>query len=98
MLKPLALLRVYTIAALSAWLVLLAAPAGAQFRPQPLNDPPTGEKYFVEGAVNLWVPTADILVSSESLGQTPTLIDAKQDLGLEDKRFPDLRLVLTPST
>src|SRR5579862_4586556 len=70
----------------SAYLLLSASPASAQYKPQPLNDPATGEDYFVEGTVNLWFPTASMQVSSESLGQVPTLIDAKGDLGLQDKK------------
>jgi hypothetical protein len=86
-------------AALSVTLVLAAAaPAGAQYQPRPLNDPATGETYHIEGAANFWGPTADMFVSSEGLGQTPTLIDFKKDLGLQDQRFPNLRLVLRPSS
>ena len=82
----------------AALVLLLASPAAAQFRPRPLNDSATAEKYHIEGAVNLWYPTADIFISSESLGIVGTKIDAKQDLGLKDQRFPDLRLVLKPAT
>ena len=41
--------RVYTFAALAIGFVLLASPARAQFQPRPLNDPPTGEAYHIEG-------------------------------------------------
>jgi hypothetical protein len=86
-------------AALSVTLVLAAAaPARAQYQPRPLNDPATGESYHIEGAANYWMPTADMFVSSEGLGQTPTLIDFKKDLGLQDQRFPNLRLVLKASS
>jgi hypothetical protein len=81
----------------SACLLFSASPASAQYKPQPLNDPATGEDYFIEGAANLWFPTASIQVSSESLGQTPTLIDAKNDLGLQDKKLGEFKLTLRPS-
>lgn len=80
--------------------LLLVAPsfANAQYKPRPLSDPATGEAYHIEAAANLWFPTATIRISSESLGQTPTIVDAKSDLGLQDKRLPEFRLVLRPST
>ena len=77
--------------------VFAAAPAQAQFRPRPLSEPPTGENYHIEGAAGLWFPTATMMVSSESLGIKGTTIDFKTDLGLQDKKLPDLRLVLSPS-
>jgi hypothetical protein len=77
--------------------VLFAAPAQAQFRPRPISEPPTGETYHIEGSAGLWFPTATMMVSSESLGIKGTTIDFKTDLGLQDKKFPDLRLVLSPS-
>ena len=81
-----------------AWVLTTAAPAHAQYQPRPLNDPATGETYHIEGAANFWSPTASMFVSSEGLGQTPTLIDFKNDLGLQDQHFPNLRLVLRPSS
>jgi hypothetical protein len=84
-------------AAALAALVLAPAPARAQFQPRPLNDLATGESYHIEFSTALWIPTAGMSVSSEALGQTPTLIDFKQDLGLTDHNFPDLHLVLRPS-
>lgn len=93
--KP--VIRLCTWAGLAAALVLLASPAHAQYRPRPLNDPATGEKYHIEAAADLWFPTADITVASESLGIAGTSIDFKQDLGLTDKRLPALHLVLRPA-
>ena len=82
-----------------ALLLIVPSPvAHAQYKPQPLNDPATGEDYHIEGAVNLWFPTAAITVSSEGLGQTPTLINAVTDLGLQQKRLPEFRIFLRPST
>lgn len=92
-------IRLYVRAALSAALVLFAvSPAQAQFQPRRVSNPATGEDYWIEAAGNFWFPDADIKVRSESLGIQGTEIDAKQDLGLEDKRFPEFRLVLRPST
>jgi hypothetical protein len=88
-------IRSYAAAALA--LLLFAAPAHAQYRPRPLNDPATGEKYHIEAAAGLWFPSADIAVSSEGFGIAGTSIDFKKDLGLLDKKFGDFRLVLRPS-
>jgi hypothetical protein len=76
-------------------LVLLASaaePARAQYRPRPLNDPMTGEAYHIEAAVDYWFPTADMTISSESLGLQGTDVNFKNDLGLTDQRFPALHL------
>jgi hypothetical protein len=89
--------RAYAGWALAVAFVLCAAPAQAQLRPRPVSEPATGEQYHIEGAAGLWFPTATMFVSSESLGIAGTTIDFKTDLGLQDKRLPDLRLVLRPS-
>jgi hypothetical protein len=90
--------RMYaTILGLAAALLLAAAPASAQYKPRPLNDPATGERYHVEGAASFWFPGADIFLASESLGIPGNLIDFKQDLGLTDQRFPALELQLRPA-
>jgi len=90
--------RLYFWVGVSAACILLTpSSASAQYKPRPLDDPATGEDYHIEAAANLWFPSATILVSSESLGQTPTLIDAKSDLGLVDERIPEFRLVLKAS-
>jgi len=90
-------IRAYTGWFVAVAFVFAAAPAQAQFRPRPLSEPPTGENYHIEGAAGLWFPTATMMVSSESLGIKGTTIDFKTDLGLQDKKLPDLRLVLSPS-
>ena len=91
-------IRSYACVGLFAALLLGASPARAQYQPRPLNDPATGETYHIEGAANFWFPTASMLVSSEGLGQPPTLIDFKNDLGLQDQSFVNLRLVLRPTS
>ena len=96
--KPSSAVRLYAAACVTVAFVLLAAPAHAQYKPRPLNNPATGEKYHIEAAAHFWFPSADMVVSSEALGIPGTSIDFKKDLGLQDQRFPDLRLVLRPST
>jgi hypothetical protein len=88
-------LRLY--ASLAAVLFLTSSPALAQFTPRPMSDPATGETYHIEGAVGLWSPSADMSIASESLGQFPTTINFKNDLGLMDTRFPEFHLVLRPA-
>ena len=80
-----------------AILLLAASPALAQFRPRPVSDPATGEKYHIEGGVGFWNPTADMSISSESLGIIGSTIDFKKDLGITDNRFSELHLVLRPA-
>jgi len=91
-------IRVYGAVCAAVATVLTAAPAQAQFKPRPLSDPATGEDYHIEAAAGLWFPSAKIAVSSERFGIEGTTIDFKNDLGLTDKKFTDLRLVLKPST
>jgi hypothetical protein len=87
----------YALFALTLAVWLWPHLAFAQFQPRPLNDPATGERYHIEAAAGFWFPTADMTISSQSLGIVGTTIDLKQDLGLTDQRFPELHLVLRPS-
>lgn len=91
----------YRWAVAAAFLALLAAPASAQYRPKPLNDPATGEKFHIEGGADFWFPSTEILVASGGSGAltglSGTQIDAKRDLGLTDKRLPTLQLTLRPT-
>lgn len=89
--------RLYLLVCLAAIFALVASPAGAQFRPRPVNEPATGESYHIEGAAGFWFPGADAAVASESLGIRGDLINFKQDLGLQDQRFPELHLELRPA-
>jgi hypothetical protein len=77
--------------------LLTATAARAQYKPRPLNDPATGESYHIEGSASVWYPTAEMTVSSESLGIPGSDINFKTDLGLQDRHFPALKLVLRPS-
>jgi hypothetical protein len=91
----------YRWAVLTALLALLAAPASAQYKPKPLNDPATGEKFHIEGGADFWFPSTNILVTSGGSGSlsglSGTEIDAKRDLGLTDKRLPKLQVTLRPA-
>ncbi|HXI28154.1 MAG TPA: hypothetical protein VNG89_07025 [Vicinamibacterales bacterium] len=77
--------------------VATASPALAQYKPRPLNDPATGETFHIEGDASFWNPTAEMTISSESLGIPGTSIDLKKDLGVTDQRFPALNLQLRPA-
>jgi hypothetical protein len=95
-------MRLYRWVSFAAAFALLASPATAQYRPRPLNDPATGEKYHIEAGADLWFPTADITVASSGSGALSGLngstIDFKRDLGLQDKHLPAVRIVLRPAT
>jgi hypothetical protein len=90
-------IRAYAACCWTLAFVFAAAPARAQFQPRPIGEPPTGESYHIEAAAGFWFPAATIFAASEGLGQTPTTIDFKTDLGLKDKRLAYVRLVLSPS-
>jgi hypothetical protein len=90
-------IRTYAWTLTIAALVLRAAPASAQFKPRPINNPATGEQFHIEATAALWFPGADINVASESLGIPGTVIDAKTDLGLTDQHLPQLGVVLRPA-
>jgi hypothetical protein len=81
-----------------ALLLAAATPAAAQFRPRPVADPSVGERFHIEGSVDLWFPTADLTFASagtDNLAGIPgTEIDAKGDLGLQDKNLPQFGLVV----
>jgi hypothetical protein len=83
------------------WLVLLialttAGTARAQVAPRTLSDPATGERYHIEGSGAIWNPTPNFVVSSQSLGIIGSSIDAVTDLGIEQTKFREWRLVLRP--
>jgi hypothetical protein len=86
--------RLYALIGLAVIFVLLANPARAQFRPRPLSDPATGERYHIEAAAGLWFPNAQMSISSESINIPGSTIDFKKDLALTDQRFPELHLEL----
>src|SRR5262249_43397827 len=78
-------------------LVVTALPAHAQYKPRPLDDPATGERFHVEGSISWWNPGTSMNIASESLGIIGTTIDFKTDLGLEDKKLPQRSATLRPA-
>lgn len=86
---------------LAAGLVFsLTATASAQYRPIMSSGSSTdtkGEKYHIELAGNLWNPAPDFMFQSEGLGIDGSEIDLDQDLGIEQKRLKEGRLVLRPA-
>src|SRR5262245_43946339 len=95
-------IRLYVRTGLAGALVLmLAAPAHAQYKPKPIADPATGEKFHIEGSASWWNPGTDMVVSSGGSGPLSgiagTEINAKRDLGFTDKRLPELTLVGRPA-
>src|SRR2546423_12907468 len=83
--------------AYAAAVLLVAAPARAQYQPRPLNDPATGEKYHIEAAASFRTPSADIVVSSSQFNLVGSDIDLKRDLGLTDQHFPQFQVTLRPA-
>jgi hypothetical protein len=79
-----------------AKLVLTATPASAQFMSRSVNDPAVGEDYFIEGAFGYWLPSADMTIASEGVNIPGSQINLKNDLGLEDDGFPEIRAALRP--
>jgi hypothetical protein len=76
-----------------------ARPAQAQYGARPVgSNRATGETYHVEVAGTLWNPTPDIVIASEGLGQIGTDIDFVNTLGIEQKTFKQLKVVLRPGT
>ena len=91
-------IRTLALGLLFTYAVLLTpVRADAQFAATPFSDPATGERYHIEAAFALWNPPPNFLIQSESLpGVLGSTIDAVADLGIEQKRIGELRLVLRP--
>jgi hypothetical protein len=75
-----------------------ARPAAAQFRPPAPAEASVGERYHIEGAFTFWNADPDLIISSESLGIPGDDVDLVNDLGIEQKRLREFRLVLRPAT
>jgi hypothetical protein len=96
--KPIRAARTLITAALATVAVVAAAtPAHAQYRPRPLNDPATGEKFHIEAEAAFWTPSANITFSSAGFGIPGDPINVKRDLGITDSRFPALSVQLRPA-
>lgn len=94
-------MRTRVAAAFSVCLIVLltAASAQAQYRPRGQSDRATGETYHVELGGYLWNPSPTIGIASESIpivGQSAQRIDFVNDLGIEQQRFRQLKVVLRP--
>ena len=77
-------------------LLLSPASALAQFTATPFSDPATGEQYHIEASLGFWNPPPQFAIASESLGVLGSTIDAVADLGIQQKRLTELRIVLRP--
>jgi hypothetical protein len=77
------------------WLTIQPSVAEAQFRPA--TRPAVGEDYNVEGAIAWWDPSPELIINSESLGIPGSDIDLVGDLGIEQKRHVEFRVVLRPA-
>jgi hypothetical protein len=79
-----------------AWLAT-PGPAFGQFTFP--SEPAVGERYRIEASGNLWLPSTDMIVASESLGIFGDDINLISDLGIERRRnIRELRVVLRPAT
>src|SRR4051812_26763826 len=76
----------------------VAPAATAQDHVNGHSDRATGENYHGEITGDLWNPTPEISISSESLGIVGSRIDFVNDLGVEQTRFRQLKVVLRPGT
>ena len=90
-------IRLYALAGLTIVSTLLAAPASAQYQPRPLNDPATGESYHIEGSLSWWRPSSNMSIESEGFGIPGTIIDFKNDLGIQDGTFPAWSIMGRPA-
>lgn len=91
-------IRVADLSVLCLTFALAAAPANAQFRAKGTSDRATGETYHVEIGGYLWNPSPDIAITSQSLpGIAGSRIDFVTDLGIQQAKFRQLKIVLRPS-
>lgn len=79
-----------------AALLLSATPAAAQVSERESSRRPLGSDFKVEFSGTLWNPTLAGVISSEQFGIIGDQIDFTNDLGYEQTRFGDMRLVLRP--
>lgn len=79
--------------------VTLLAPraASAQYSDQESGRMPMGEDYNIELSGSFWNPTIFGVIQSEQFGIIGSEIDFSGDLGFEQTRFGDMRVVLRPS-
>lgn len=98
-LRPAGLLSMFN-RRVSSWMLCAlcataAAPAEAQYRQ--LSDPATGEKYNIEVSYGVWNPSPDMVINVAGFGIPGTDIDFVNDLGIEKKKFNNLKVTLRPA-
>src|SRR4029078_12958497 len=81
----------------SALFCLAAAPARAQYGAK-MADPATGETYHVEVSGDFWNPAPQISITREALGIIGSKIRLVKDVGSEQSKFRQLKIVLRPGT
>jgi hypothetical protein len=90
--------RVYVLLSFVALgLMASAAPASAQYRPQPPGGGGIAEDYHIEAAYGWWDATPELIVNSESLGIIGSDVDLIGDLGIQKHRLGKFDLVLKPT-
>jgi hypothetical protein len=77
--------------------ILVPSAAESQYRVGPRPDPATGEKYHIEFSAGLWRPALEAIITSEALGIQGSDVDLVNDLGVAQRQFGELRLVLRPT-
>lgn len=85
------------LAACAALTLLLPAAARAQYGAPELTSEAVGERYHVELGGTLWNPSVFGVISSAQLGIIGSQINLVDDLGYEQTRFKDFRVVLRPT-
>lgn len=88
---------VFAIGCSLLFVLAAALPASAQYGLRRPSNRATGETYHIEVTGDLWNPTPNIVISSESLGILGDRIDFVNTLGIEKTRFKQLKLVLRPA-
>jgi hypothetical protein len=82
-------------AVVCAAIVMWSVPAAAQYGVP--AKPAVGDEYHIEAAIAWWNPEPELIIASESLGIPGDDVDLVNDLGIEQKRLRELRLVLRPA-
>lgn len=85
------------VAGLAAVVLSMPAMAAAQYGAPELGAAVPAEQYHVEVSGTLWNPDLSGIISSQRLGVLGSNVDFVDDLGFEQTRFKDVRIVLRPS-
>lgn len=95
-LRPQRWSRAVAVIALSFIGLAIPRLAHAQYSAPPLSQLAVGERYHVEIGGAFWNPSVAGVVSSEQFGLLGTNLDFVTDLGFQQTRFNQFRLVLRP--